>query len=136
MRRFLTYFLAVTGLLSAASKETPANRLTAQEKKDGYILLFDGKDLKGWEGDPVRWFVQNGAIVGSSDGHPFKVNTFLIYRKSKPANFILKADIKLRNHNSGIQFRSEQLPGDGWIVKGLQADASEVGEKNSAWGNF
>jgi hypothetical protein len=111
------------------------NRLTPKENKDGYILLFNGKNLDGWEGDPVRWKVENGAIVGSSDGHPFKVNTFLIH-KGEFANFILKADIKLRNHNSGIQFRSEVLPGEGWIVKGYQADASEVDDAKSAWGNF
>jgi hypothetical protein len=98
-------------------------------------LLFNGKNLDGWDGDPIRWSVQNGTIVGSSDGHPFKVNTFLIY-KGKFSNFVLKADIKLRNHNSGVQFRSEQLPGAGWMVRGYQADASEVGEEKSAWGNL
>lgn len=111
------------------------NQLTPEEKMDGYTLLFNGKNLDGWDGDPVRWSVQDGVIVGSSDGHPFKVNTFLI-AKGTFANFILKADIKLRNHNSGIQFRSEQLPGDGWMVRGYQADASEVGEEKSAWGNL
>lgn len=111
------------------------NHLTTDEKKDGFRLLFNGKNLDGWDGDPVRWSVQDGAIVGSSDGHPFKVNTFLIY-KGKFSNFILKADIKLRNHNSGIQFRSEQLPGPGWMVRGYQADASEVGDEKSAWGNL
>jgi len=111
------------------------NTLTPQEKKEGFTLLFNGKNLDGWEGDPVRWSVQNGAIVGSSDGHPFKVNTFLIH-KGTFANFILKGDIKLRNHNSGIQFRSEQLPGDGWMVRGYQADASEVDDSKSAWGNL
>jgi len=73
--------------------------------------------------------------VGSSDGRPFKVNTFLIYTKRKYSNFILEASIRLRNHNSGIHFRSEQLPGPGWIVRGLQADASDAGDK-SAWGNY
>jgi hypothetical protein len=111
------------------------NALTPQEKKEGFTLLFNGKNLDGWEGDPVRWSVESGAIVGSSDGHPFKVNTFLI-RKGTFQNFILKGDIKLRNHNSGIQFRSEQLPGDGWMVRGYQADASEVDDSKSAWGNL
>jgi hypothetical protein len=111
------------------------NTLTPQEKKEGYTLLFNGKNLDGYDGDPVRWSVQNGVILGSSDGHPFKVNTFLIH-KGTYKNFILKGDIKLRNHNSGIQFRSEQLPGDGWMVRGYQADASEVGDEKSAWGNL
>src|SRR5207249_7945193 len=84
--------------------------------EDGYTPLFNGKTLDGWDGDPVLWSVQDGAIVGSSDGHPFKVNTFLIYKKRNFSDFILKASIKLRNHTSGIQFRSEQLPGPGWIV--------------------
>jgi hypothetical protein len=123
--------LAASALLRADA----LNTLTPQEKKEGFTLLFNGKNLDGWEGDPVRWFVQNGVIVGSSDGHPFKVNTFLIH-KGTYKNFILKADIKLRNHNSGIQFRSEQLPGEGWMVRGYQADASEVDDAKSAWGNL
>ena len=120
--------------ISVAAAQTP-NVLTRQEKTDGFVLLFNGTDLNGWEGDPALWSVQNGAIVGLSDGHPFTVNTFLIH-KGTFANFILKGDIKLRNHNSGIQFRSVQLPGAGWMVKGLQADASEVGPEKSAWGNL
>ena len=122
-------------LLQAADSDAQQNRLTAQEKKDGYTLLFNGRNLDGWDGDNVRWSVQDGAIVGSSDGHPFKVNTFLIH-KGTLSNFILKGDIKLRNHNSGIQFRSEQLSGEGWMVRGYQADASEVGDEKSAWGNL
>jgi hypothetical protein len=121
--------------LACTASAAESNRLTPQEKKEGYALLFNGKNLDGWDGDPQRWSVQDGAIVGSSDGRPFKVNTFLIYTKRKYANFILKASIKLRNHNSGIHFRSEQLPGPGWIVSGLQADASDAGDK-SAWGNY
>lgn len=111
-----------------------ANHLTKEEEKEGYLLLFNGRNLDGWDGDPALWTVQDGVLVGSSDGHPVKVNTFLIY--SKPfANFLLKADVKLRNHNSGIQFRSVRLPGPGWMVSGYQADFSEAGER-SAWGNF
>ena len=127
----LVLFLA----LACAAAAADINRLTPREKKEGYTLLFNGKNLDGWDGDPSRWSVEDGAIVGSSDGRPFKVNTFLIYKKRKFSDFILKASIKLRNHNSGIHFRSEQLPGPGWIVAGLQADASDAGDK-SAWGNY
>jgi hypothetical protein len=130
-RRAVLLFLMASTLLVGAGP----NQLTPEEKKEGYTLLFNGKNLDGWDGDPVRWSVQDGVIVGSSDGHPFKVNTFLIH-KGTFQNFILKGDIKLRNHNSGIQFRSEQLPGEGWMVRGYQADASEVGDEKSAWGNL
>lgn len=121
--------------LAAYAWAADMNVLTPAERKDGYALLFNGKDLKGWDGDQALWSVENGAIVGSSDKHPFTVNTFLVYKPRTFANFVLKADIKLRNHNSGIQFRSELFPGPGWIVAGYQADASDVGD-HSAWGNF
>jgi hypothetical protein len=131
MKIFTAAFLLVAPCALVAQQ----NQLTLAEKKDGFTLLFNGKNLDGWDGDPVRWSVADGAIVGSSDGHPFTVNTFLIC-KGEFKNFILKGDIKLRNHNSGIQFRSEQLPGPGWMVRGYQADASEVGDEKSAWGNL
>jgi hypothetical protein len=101
----------------------------------GFVSLFNGRDLDGWEGDPAVWRVENGVLVGSSDGHPIAQNTFLIYKKPF-SDFILKAEVRLRNHNSGIQFRSRQLPGPGWIVTGYQADLSEAGPEKSAWGNF
>ncbi len=121
--------LALAAVLTAAE---PLNQLTPQEKQDGYELLFNGRNLDGWEGDPALWSVQDGAIVGTTDGHPIKENTFLVYGK-RFSDFILRFDIKLRNHNSGVQFRSTVLPN--FVVTGYQADASEVGD-HSAWGNF
>ena len=32
----------------------------------GYVSLFDGVSLKGWDGNPKFWRVENGAIVGES----------------------------------------------------------------------
>ena len=110
------------------------NRLTEEERREGWTLLFNGKDLAGWSGDPRLWKVDNGAIVGTTDQAQIEQNTFLVYEKPF-ADFHLKADVKLRNHNSGIQFRSTIHPGPGWVVSGYQADFSEDGEK-SAWGNL
>lgn len=92
-------------------------------------LLFNGKNLEGWDGDPRLWRVENGEIVGSTEGVTLEANSFLITRR-KFRNFDLKLEVKLRNHNSGIQFRSEALPG--WIVRGLQADMAE----NNWWGSI
>src|SRR5258708_35323901 len=32
----------------------------------GYTPLFDGVSLKGWDGNPKFWRVEDGAIVGES----------------------------------------------------------------------
>ena len=31
------------------------------------VDLFNGKDLRGWDGDPAVWTVEDGAIVGDWD---------------------------------------------------------------------
>jgi hypothetical protein len=99
------------------------------------VSLFNGRNLDGWEGDAAVWRVENGVIVGSTDHHPIEQNTFLIH-KTPYSDFLLKAEVRLRNHNSGIQFRSKVQPGPGWVVSGYQADFSEAGPEKSAWGNF
>ena len=55
---------------------------------DDFVSLFDGKSLKGWHGDKRLWKVQDGVIVGTSDGS-LKSNTFLISDHSYE-NFVLK----------------------------------------------
>lgn len=99
-----------------------------------FVDLFNGKDLTGWRGDPAVWKVEKGVIVGSTDHHRIEFNTFLIHEKPVK-DFHLKAEVRLRNNNSGIQFRSIVLDEAKWIVSGYQADFSEAGER-SAWGNF
>ena len=108
--------------------------LAGAEPEAGFEPLFDGRTLDGWDGDPTLWSVKHGAIVGSSDGHSVDTNTYLIYQKPF-ADFILRLEVRLRNGNSGIQFRSQQMPGPGWVVRGYQADLSHAGDR-SAWGNF
>lgn len=104
--------------------------IPAAAQSDGFQPLFDGKTLKGWEGDSRLWRVEDGAIVGSSEGNKLTGNTFLIYKTRPFGDFILRAKVKLRNHNSGIQFRSEELPN--YVVKGYQADMAQ----GNWWGSI
>lgn len=96
--------------------------------------LFNGRNLDGWDGDPDLWRVESGILIGDTGAKTIPANTFLIHRKIF-RDFHLIAEVRLRNGNSGIQFRSRHEPGPGWIVTGYQADFSEDGER-SAWGNF
>jgi 3-keto-disaccharide hydrolase len=103
------------------------------EDRAGFEPIFDGRSLKGWDGDPAYWKVENGSIVGeSTEANPVKENTFLIWRGGEPADFELKLQFRMNATNSGVQFRSVHLPqgtesGRGaiagkWVLKGYQAD--------------
>jgi hypothetical protein len=111
-------FLLTAGLLCAACAFA---QISPDEAKQGFRPIFNGKNLNGWDGDPQLWSVRDGAIVGSTEGVKLKHNTFLCY-KDNYSNFVLRLQMKLRNHNSGIQFRSQRFPE--WVVKGYQADAA------------
>jgi Domain of Unknown Function (DUF1080) len=90
---------------------------------DGFVSIFDGKDLRGWDGDPAYWRVEDGAIVGETKpGEIPKQNTFLIWRGGEPADFELRAEYRITGGNSGIQYRSMELPDIRWAMKGYQAD--------------
>jgi 3-keto-disaccharide hydrolase len=89
----------------------------------GFVPIFDGKTLNEWDGDPAYWRVQEGAIVGETKpGRIPKQNTFLIWRGGAPADFELQAEYRLTGGNSGIQYRSVELPNIRWAMKGYQAD--------------
>ncbi|MDO5566822.1 MAG: DUF1080 domain-containing protein, partial [Planctomycetia bacterium] len=79
----------------------------AGETEEGFVSLFNGKDLTGWtvQSGEATYSVQDGAIVGLCKPGT-KRNTFLVY-KQEYGNFILKLDFKaIVSGNSGVQFRS------------------------------
>lgn len=89
----------------------------------GFTPIFDGKTLNGWDGDPRLWRVENGAMVGETTRAAMpKQNSFLIWRGGMPADFELKAEYRLTEGNSGIQYRSVELPDIRWAMRGYQAD--------------
>jgi hypothetical protein len=110
--------LSVCGLI--ASSDAP--RTLGQESK-GFHPLFNGKDLTGWVTPENKslFTVEDGEIVGRTEGK-LKKNEFLATEKSY-GDFVLKAKVKIRNGNSGIQFRSKRT--DDGVVSGPQADVAD-----------
>jgi hypothetical protein len=97
----------------------------SQASEKGFKKIFDGKTLKGWEGDPVYWKAENGSIVGVITPETLlKRNTFIIYRDAKPSDFELKCEVNItKDGNTGINYRSEELlPDLPFALKGYQAD--------------
>ena len=101
-----------------------AQSCTSQKKDDGFVKIFDGKTLNGWDADTNFWRVEDGVIVGQVfPGKPIKTNTFLIWKNGQPADFEFKAEYRISPEgNSGVQYRSEELKDIRYALKGYQAD--------------
>lgn len=93
-------------------------------EKEGFVRIFDGKTLNGWEGDPTYWRVENGNLVGEITPQTIvKYNTFIIWRGGRPADFELTLEYRItRTGNSGINYRSEEVKDVPHVLKGYQSD--------------
>jgi hypothetical protein len=96
----------------------------------GFVPIFDGKTLAGWDGDTTFWRAENGEIIGeTTPDKVVKTNNFLIWRGGTVRDFELKVEFRISGTNSGIQYRSVELPEVGkWVLKGYQADIDFGGE--------
>ncbi|HWJ40403.1 MAG TPA: DUF1080 domain-containing protein [Candidatus Limnocylindrales bacterium] len=77
----------------------------------GWISIFDGKGLDGWDGDKNYWRVENGAIVVESTCEKPTGTIYLIWQGGELADFELKMEMKGEGAgvNSGIQYRGAIL---------------------------
>jgi hypothetical protein len=112
---FLPLFIILAGYKMADTNEP---------RQKGFVQIFDGKTLNGWEGDPAYWRVENGNIVGEiTPATLLKRNSFLIWRGGMPADFELTLEFKITQAgNSGINYRSEELKDIPYALKGYQLD--------------
>jgi hypothetical protein len=96
----------------------------ALDDRTGFVPMFDGTSLAGWEGDTAFWRAEGGLLVGETTAaKPLPANTFLIYTKSQPSDFELKLDFRITAGNTGLQYRSQRAPDIGpYVLKGYQAD--------------
>jgi hypothetical protein len=98
----------------------------------GYVPLFDGTSLKGWDGNPKFWRVENGAIVGESTPQNPSGNTYIAYRDVVAKDFTLKFEMKIEGDGgSGLQYRSKTgIPWSRPIPANVTAN---VGPVNLNW---
>jgi hypothetical protein len=98
----------------------------------GYVSLFDGVSLKGWDGNPKFWRVEDGAIVGESTPTNPSGNSYIVYRDLVAKDFTLKFEIKVEGDGgSGLQYRS--VTGRPWLANISPAVEANVGPVNLAW---
>src|SRR5688500_4869551 len=94
-------------VIAAAPLAAADNELTGQEKKDGWVLLFDGKSTKGWMSIKEEPLQEKHVQEGAMNPHP--CNYMLVHAKDWD-NFRLEMDFKIsKKCNSGIFIRTFPL---------------------------
>lgn len=121
----LQRFCLASTLLLGAAFLSAAEPVVAPPVPADAQVLFNGKDLDGWDGDPRLWTVKDGVIHGETTKEvPTKGNTFLIYKNAKPGDFDLRFTFRCSaTNNSGCQYRSKHFdsnPNNKWVVRGYQ----------------
>ncbi|MCE5344818.1 MAG: DUF1080 domain-containing protein [Bacteroidales bacterium] len=120
MKRHIILSCIAMLLIALPSFSQKANKLTAKEKKNGWVLLFNGKDFTGWRqcngtAMPHNWIIEDGAMkVFTAEGKkPGQgSNGDILYGNMKFKNFELSIDWKAsKMANSGIFFNVREVPG-------------------------
>jgi hypothetical protein len=97
------------------------NKLSKKEKKEGWILMFNGKDFSGWRQCnetemPVNWTIEDDAmkvLLGEGKAPGKGSNGDILYGEKKFKNFELSIDWKASEKaNSGIFFNVRETPGE------------------------
>lgn len=109
-------------LLCLAALALLAPTLAADDEA-GFEKIFDGKTLENWDGNPEFWSVQDEAITGKTTAEmPTKGNTFITWTGGEVGDFELRLQFRIDGGNSGIQYRSKEIPNSKWVIGGYQAD--------------
>ena len=135
-----THFTAAAIAFAAATLCAQHRHRRAHRAKAGAAAVAAPMDSRRWKRpainpsstarpSPAGMAIRSSGAwrTAPSSGRPSptnnpKQNTFLIWRGGSPADFELKLQYKLTGFNSGIQFRSIELPDIKYAMKGYQAD--------------
>jgi len=123
MVRSLTLVALVSFAFPALAADGPQK--APPEPKDMRVI-FNGKDLTGWDGDPRLWSVKDGALRGeTTTENPAKGNTFILWKDGVTKDFELRLSFRCNAaNNSGIQYRSKHITegkvSNRWVVRGYQ----------------
>jgi len=116
---FLTLLTLSAILLQPLNGQKP-NTLTNEEKKEGWILLFNGSDFDGWRqcngtAMPDNWKLDDHAMMvftGEGKDPGSGAGGDILYAEKKFRNFELSIDWKAsKMANSGIFFNVREVPG-------------------------
>jgi hypothetical protein len=99
--------ILLTAVLGCTQKAENAG-VAPEEAKEGFIGLFDGQTLNGWQGATDGYTVEDGAMVCKPGGN--------LYTAKQYANFVLRFEFRLPPAgNNGVGIRTP-IEGDAAYV--------------------
>jgi hypothetical protein len=107
MKRILFFILTIIATMSfMTNNQQKDNTLTEKEKKEGWVLLFDGTTMKGWRAYQNKeidgWDIKNGELYCREEGVTKRAD---LITNNKYENFELQIDWKIApKKNSGIVY--------------------------------
>jgi hypothetical protein len=108
MRAITTFAALLLSVSAVFAAEPSVPGVTKEEAKEGFVNLFNGKDLEGWQGAVKGYVVEDGAMICKPGGN--------VYTKKEYANFVLRFEFKLPPAgNNGVGIRTP-LKGDAAYV--------------------
>lgn len=118
---YFLVFVIMTGCQTSTGNQQETNN---RQKTDGFTQIFDGETLNGWKGDENLWRVEAGTLVGEiTPTTTLEKNSFIIWEGGTTKDFELKLEYKITEKgNSGINYRSEEVAGVPYALKGYQSD--------------
>ncbi len=85
---------------------------------EGWVSLFDGQTLTGWDGDPRFWSVRDGAIYVEPTCEKPTGTIYIVWQGGEPGDFMLKFESKGTGQvNGGIQYRSYMTADSNVVLK-------------------
>ena len=109
------YLLLCLNLVNVEAGEEPEVKppeagLSAAEIEEGYVSLFDGKTLDGWQGATEVFAVETGMLVCKKHGRDDERTNQNLYTTKQYDDFVLRFEFKLEpSANNGIAVRSPLL---------------------------
>ena len=116
----LTLSLAAAILIALPGVSQTVNQLTKKEKKEGWVLLFNGQNFDGWrqcngKAMPANWKIEEDAMkvfTGEGKQPGDGANGDILFPGKKFKNFELSVDWKAsKSANSGIFYNVREVPG-------------------------
>jgi len=120
----MTHRIPLFALAAAALLTLGGCGAARRADAEGFVSVFNGRNLRGWEYDPVYWRAADGVMIGEITPETVvRRNTFIYKKNLILRDFELKVEFRVSERgNSGVSYRNALVDTLPWALTGYQAD--------------